>query len=402
MSRVGRNAGWRAAGIALDLARVAITMPIVARQLGAADYGRWSIAGTAVAVFMACIVTGMNDALVRECAITPGAERGLLRAGTRLRLLLVACGMPAIVVTTLLVGDAPTAAVAAVMCVGLFAEAVATRAVLLTVHLEERRRLPARAVLAVLSIAATIAIAAQGGGLVAFAVLFAAQLAAGAWASAHVARPLVRTAPDREPPRSALWPLAWPMVLVCSLEVVHLQVDVLVVGAAVGPEGAGVLGAAVRIAYLPLLVLGAVTASALPELARLGRRGARPVALRLALRTGLAGLAVPIGFALGAPVVVALFGAEYGALRWLLPVLGLRVALAAFSGPLGTCALATGRQRANLAVSVAVVVVETIALVIVAPRWGLAGAAAVVVAAEVPKALLLYSLLEPSPCTSPR
>jgi O-antigen/teichoic acid export membrane protein len=131
-----------------------------------------------------------------------------------------------------------------------------------------------------------------------------------------------------------------------------------------GDHETGLYGSAYRIIQLPLAAWYAVTASALPELSRLGREDP-PAATRVVRRLTLG--AVVLGTAIAAIlwlargwIVQLVFGGEYGGSADVLGILAFAVPLEFLASVKGTAYVAAGRERGTL-VCVAIAAITNVA-----------------------------------------
>jgi O-antigen/teichoic acid export membrane protein len=177
--------------------------------------------------------------------------------------------------------------------------------------------------------------------------------------------------------------LSAPLAIHSGLLLLSPRVEYLVVWAFLGDREKALFLAALQVFWFLGMVPSAIAAGAMPSLTREATAGGGPVRDRTA--GFLAALAAPaaVGLALVAPALLAaVFGADYvPASPW------LRVLAAAvpplFLNALATAALVAAGRAAALPRITAVRVGVAFAVAVVAvPRYGLAGAAAGLVAAE--------------------
>lgn len=145
---------------------------------------------------------------------------------------------------------------------------------------------------------------------------------------------------------------------------IYNTADQLILKVMRGDHETGLYGSAYRIIQLPLAAWYAVTASALPELSRLGREDP-PAAARVVRRLTMG--AVALGTAIAALlwlargwVVRLVFGAEYEPSADVLGILAFAVPLEFLASVKGTAYVAAGRERGTL-VCVAIAAVTNVA-----------------------------------------
>jgi O-antigen/teichoic acid export membrane protein len=177
---------------------------------------------------------------------------------------------------------------------------------------------------------------------------------------------------------------AWPLGLAGLCQQVYFHVDNVFVRVHLGDEAVGRYFACMRLMGFSILGAQYVAASALPWLVRRAPHGGLArAALRLAVPAVL--LAAPfygVVAAYAGDVLALVFGADFASeahvLVWL-----LRAGLAVHVGALlHTALVASGAQRAALAVSASALALNVLANAYAVPRFGLAGAAAVTLATE--------------------
>jgi O-antigen/teichoic acid export membrane protein len=383
---IARNTGFRLLASGLDVARAAITMPLIARQLGPDGFGTWGVATALLAFLTPLAVSGITGTLVRECARLPASERTILDIGARLRGAGALACVPLAALLALVAAGREAAVVAALLTCSLCVEARATRRVLLTVRLRDGRGTLARLAASTTYLLGVLVWAWSGGGIHQLAALMFAQAAIDSWLAWHLAAPLVR--PSATGPYSArtLLAEAWPTVLFCLVSAAHLQLDVALVAGLAGAREAGLLAAAARLAYLPLVIPAALTASLMPVL------GGKPAAIaaRAVRQMAVVGAATLIGLVAVSPWSDLLFGDGFEEVSRIVPLLGVRVALLCLTAPICAHLIAARRQRVVLGCRLVVVLLGLGSLVVLAPLLGASGAAWAAAGSELVGAALLF------------
>jgi len=180
--------------------------------------------------------------------------------------------------------------------------------------------------------------------------------------------------------RSEWWGVALSMGLVGGMNILRNRVDILMIGAFLGPEPVGFYAAAARYAELMLFALQAVNAFSGPMIAGLFARGQRAEIQRLVGFAALAisALAVPVGIALlvfGRPLL-GLFGREfevaYDSLVWLTA----GQLASALAGSVGLLMTMTGNHRAVARIVGGSAILNVAMNAVLIPRMGIEGAAA--------------------------
>ncbi len=387
---VARNTGFRLLASGLDVARAAVTMPLIARQLGPEGFGTWGVATALLAFLSPLAVSGITGTLVRECARVPSSERTILDVGARVRAAGALACVPLAALLALFAAGREAAAVAALLTCSLWLEARATRRVLLTVRLRDGRATVARLAASSTYLCGVLVWSWSGGGIYQLAALMLAQAAVDSWLAWYLARPLGR--PAATGPYAALTLLgeAWPTVLFCVVSAAHLQLDVAMVAGLAGAHEAGLLAAAARLAYLPLVIPAALTASLMPVLGGKPPAEAEEIAWRSVRLMAALGAATLVGLVAVAPWSGWLFGDGFEETGRIVPLLGIRVALLCLTAPICACLIATRRQRLVLGCRLVVVVLGLGSLIVLAPLHGAAGAAWAAAGSELVGAAILF------------
>jgi len=378
--RVRENVALR--GVADVGARLAgfVLLIVLARKLGASEYGIFTYALALVTVVSAFVNSGQRAVLTRDVAREPRlvhtyfANTAALQIAIALPALAVALGL------ALASGGATTAEVVVLLGAATVAEALsgtctAVYAALDRFALVPLALIPPRVLITATGIAAVYA----GASVETVALIYLGGSVAGfALAAALMMRRVIR-------PRLSITPGSWPMLLRSAAPVmitgafaaVLLRVDTAMLAVVEPARVVGEYGAACRFLDVVIFMAWSLSAALLPTFARSTDGGAvRPVFVRAAqtaLALGLvAGLVVAL---LARPLVEVLFGADYSgavtATRLLSPALAL-YPLAQMSSIL---LVARHRQRL-VAVAVGLVAVENIvANLFLIPRWSLEGAA---------------------------
>jgi O-antigen/teichoic acid export membrane protein len=158
------------------------------------------------------------------------------------------------------------------------------------------------------------------------------------------------------------------------------NLDVLLVGALLGPLDAGVYAVAVRLSALTDFVHKGVENAAGPRIASAHARGDRDGLQRLVDST--IGVSVPVTVGLsvvvlvGAPWLLALFGDEFTDAYWLLPFLLGAIAYNALTGPSGFVMAMTGAARPYAVLMMGHAVAFAVGVAVLASMVGVVGAAA--------------------------
>lgn len=183
-------------------------------------------------------------------------------------------------------------------------------------------------------------------------------------------------------PQTAQWlKLSLPFLLIGSASLVLNQADILIVGAWLGPEPAGIYTAATKTATLVGFILGAVNAIAAPMFSELQTRGDRRGLKNLVDKTTwwiiLPSLAISLVMILFSRQILGLFGEVFTSGQTILIIIILGQLFNALAGPVGNLLSYTGYQQQTARVYLAAAVINTLANLVVVPFAGMTGAAIV-------------------------
>jgi O-antigen/teichoic acid export membrane protein len=185
---------------------------------------------------------------------------------------------------------------------------------------------------------------------------------------------------------------ALPLGLVSAMTILYLRADLFLVAALAGASEAGFFQSAFRLFEATFVVSGGVAAGTFPLLAsRFGDRGFETLARFVLGLLVLLSAPIALVFSLApGPILGLIYGEGFQGGARPLSFLGLAL-VAVFANALTTHLLvASGRSR-RLVLSIAVRLAVGVALdLVLIPRWGAAGAAFAVLAAE--SSLLMVSL----------
>lgn len=396
--RTARATGFALLATALEKGGAMVLLLLIARTLGAEDFGRYAALMALLAFVQLAAELGQEPVLVRLLAQRSAGEAvTLVDAALAMRLVCTTLGgvLLAVIGTRLLptVGDVPIVLAAAGL---VAASATGLRAVFRTEQRLERLCVVALANVTTFGVALALARALGLGLAGAVAAWASGQLASSLAAfrlvrREHPIRPRWRTTVAGTLARSG-----WALALNAVLLTVTLRVGQLVVLRFAGAVESGYLAAGSRLAEAFALLPEALMLVLLPVLSAydVGARDAqRALSVRVVRWLGVLALTVIVAVSLAAPTLVtALFGAAYlpatPALR-----ISIWLALLAATGSVFTNLLiARGLERVLLGVN-AVSSALTIGLSLaVVPSYGFVGAAAVSLAANLLTQVMLATV----------
>jgi O-antigen/teichoic acid export membrane protein len=188
---------------------------------------------------------------------------------------------------------------------------------------------------------------------------------------------------------AAVLRVSFPVAVNGVLALASLRVELFALAAWRGSREAGLFAAAMKIIEVLNMVPAAITAGAMPALAREGLRGEGPVRARTSATVALLAVPAAAGLILVAPELASrLYGAEFASASAPLRVLALSLAVLFMNNVLLHALLAAGRARwMPVLTGIRVAAAAVLALLLV-PRLGEQGAAAGFLAAESLLALL--------------
>ena len=387
--RTGRSTLFALAATALDKGGAMVMLLLIARLLGAEDFGRYAALMAWLALFQVAAEFGQEPVLVRLLAQERSEEVAPLVQGALAMRIVCAAAVGALLVSA---GGAVLPAVGRVPLVLAAAGLMAGYGLALRALFRTAQRLEWLCVTALAGLGAF-----AGVLLVARAFGLGVAGAVGAWAAGQLAASLaaVRLAAVLVAP----WPRwrgrvtallarsGWALALNGFLLTVTLRVGQLIVLRAEGPAAVGYLAAGSRLAEAFALIPESLMLVLLPVLSatdRDARESQRMISAQAVRYLALLALAVIVAVSIAAPTLLrALFGPAYVAGAPALRILAW-LALLAASGSVFTNLLIARRLERLLLVLNAAGSVLTLALsLVLVPCAGFVGAAAATLIASV-------------------
>jgi O-antigen/teichoic acid export membrane protein len=367
----------------------------LARWLGAAEFGTYSVAWSWVVVIGTASVFGLDNTLVSQLPISAtnrawGQVRGLLRWANAVTLLAsVALVGLAFLARFLLVGGGqpllPPLWLLAGLAVPLIGLLRVQQAALRSLHRAALGLVP-DSILIPLFMLGFIAISVETGSLAPTAehALLAQVLAASAalviaaWLVFRATPDEARTAQPRYQHRAWLM-TSGRMFMLGSLSALNGRIGILMLGAIATPEVVGPYAVALRGASFVSLALSVTVLAMAPTIARTYGAGQMTRLERLARQMSLVAL---IG---GGPIAVALivwgrsflllFGPGFEGAAAALAILVLGEVVNVAAGPVATLLVLTGHERdAVFGLAVGTALNGGLCLILI-PHWGINGAA---------------------------
>ena len=383
---VARNVGWLAAGEVFLKGGLFAAGVLVARGLGPAAMGAFTVGYGAAVVFMLLLAAGQVEVVIREAARRPEEAWSLSRVarGWQSRIALVA--VPVAVVGALLVPERSLSwtllafvPYAWLRC-GLITAGAAFKG-LDRMDVEVAGRGVELAV--ALVVLAPLALLTAPGWTTGLA------FSAGGGAGLAFVRGKLRRLPRQEAPLFSQAFLAREGLSFLGLNLAFqllMRLDTFLLAAlGVAQSQIGHYGVASAPVWGLLGLAQLIGLALYPTLARVAGRGELRAARVLALAAGGASLGVALAgglFLVKEPLVGLVFGPQYLDAVPLMAVLAWALPGACSSMVLGAAIGAAGRQAWSLGVQIVLVVVAGAANLVAIPQWGLQGCAAVVVGVQ--------------------
>jgi O-antigen/teichoic acid export membrane protein len=356
----------------------------VARSLGVADFGVFATLSGVAVILAEAGDLGLHVTASRALVV------GELPLASMVRARLVLGGLVLALVAGLLVGWPALASLVLYFALSGWSEFLGVALRARGAPLSEAAVILAlRAAGLVLVVAAVLA----GGGLARVSwALAASPLPAVALGALLLARTRVQ-APLHgivsAPGVAAVLRVSFPVAVNGVLALASLRVELFALAAWRGSREAGLFAAAMKVVEVLNMVPAAITAGAMPALAREGMRGEGPVRGRTSATVALLAVPAAAGLVLVAPELASrLYGPEFASASAPLRVLALSVAVLFMNNVLLHALLAAGQARwMPVLTGIRVAAAAALALLLV-PRLGEQGAAAGFLAAELLLALL--------------
>jgi O-antigen/teichoic acid export membrane protein len=380
-----RVAAWTA-GAATSL----VSIPLLVRHLGVADFGRYVAVLSIVNIAALASDLGIGALALREwSAREPGTREDVLRALLGLRMAAATLGAVAALVFVL-AADYPGRVVAGtgVAAVGLFAQVFGDFAlVVLAGALRFGRVALVELSRSLLGTAGVVVLVVAGSGLVPFFAAYSLASVCAAGLAIALARGGARLVPRM---RLHEWrPLladTAAYAAATAVYVVYFRAIMVVVSLAASAHQAGLFAAAYRLVEFVAAVAGALAATATPMLARLAARNHAalgPMALRVSAVGAALGVVVAVALALLAgPLMDVIGGARTDGAAPVLRIEAIAVATTFAAFGMGAVLLVLRRYRELLLVNLSALAVALAAALALVPAHGARGGAIAAVAGE--------------------
>ncbi len=388
--RVVADVAAQIGGQALNILLGIVTTVVIVRALEATRYGEWATILAAIELIAMVGNLGLETVAVRMAAQDPEREGAWVGAATTLRLALMA-PMLAIffAVLALLASDEQMAIAGIVLSATFLTAAISTLRVVFRLHVRNHVTVAFTTANSVLWAGSVVAIAALGGGLVAFALAFSAIAIVIQCSLALLA---LRTMHVQFRGSRALWPrilgVGISVGIAATLTFAYGRIDqILVFELASDPAEVGVYAAMYKILDNAGVVPLAVMTTLFPIMA--GLYPADPERLKRMMQiaidyltiVALGGLALALAAA--EPIVQLLYGSDYVSGASILPVLLAAFIPICIGNVAGNMVVAMDMQRRYIWFALLGLLLNVPLNVVLIPEHGIEAAAWITLATEV-------------------
>jgi len=372
-------------GIVISKAVAFIGTAYLARRLGVYGFGVIGFATAVCSYFAIALKAGFGPVGAREVARHPG-QVAPVSAGVIVLRLALAGGILLLTYLGTLVLDKPEVVKWVVMLTALTYVSLSLDTGWVYKGLARNRRVGVSLIMAQAIYVAAILLLVRGPGdilWVPLSVVFGEIVAA-----AYLAVPLFKGsswAPDLPKARS-IFRSSIPFVIGQLLRALINVFDVVLLALLLGEVAVGLYTAAYRICFLVMLIGHSLQVAYLPALSRAAHRSsARASQLVNRALEFAAALSIPMatgGVLLASPLLIHLFGPEYGNGADAFRLLLISVAFIFVHGVFGTTLLAHDRIRVLMWIQALGASLNVVLNLILIPSHGIVGAAVATVAAE--------------------
>jgi PST family polysaccharide transporter len=360
---------------------------VVARALGATDFGQLASALATFQLSLAFVDIGFSIVLTREMAQRPGDRGTLTRSATQVGLMwsfLIALALAGIALVSGPEGVRERCLL--VLAVGVALSGFNHARSIFMVIFDTRRIAFVDLSVTTTQLVCAALLAAVGAGAVTIAATYAAAQVLNATIGALLAYRRIDAGRPTWSDRVRMLRDALPVGVASVLASLYFVIGLVVLGWLITGPALGHFAAAAKVFALAIAVPSLLAGSTLGGLASVaGRREAlETAAARVAHWIAAAGLPVTVGIAVFAePLMRLLFGAHYTAAAPLLRIFMVTATLSLAANVLGTLLNALRIIRPQVIFNTIALGISVAGLLLVVPRYGVEGAAWTGVAAEV-------------------
>jgi O-antigen/teichoic acid export membrane protein len=368
----------------LNTGLLAVTAAVVARALGAHDFGVYAGGTAAYNLAIAFTDLGFGIVVTREMSRSPEQAASMLRSTVQVQFLWSA------VIALALFGlgislHAPRGEVMMVLSPAVLLSGLASWRQIFAIRYRAGPLL-------VVDVACTLL---QAGSMIALALTHAGVLAiAGALGGATVLNVLLAVALARRElgprvsvayPRRRILRMALPVGIASLLASLYFTIDQTILGWLVSSRQLGEYAAAVRLLTAIVAVPGFVMAAAMPGLARFSasRADLSRFAAMISHWLAMSGLPLAVGLGVFAhPVIHLVFGAQYRESAGLLEILMVAGCIALTSNVLGVLLISVNLVRAMVVFNLLSLALNVVGNIVLVPRYGVTASAWLTAACE--------------------
>ncbi len=178
----------------------------------------------------------------------------------------------------------------------------------------------------------------------------------------------------------------WPLAVVSTLGIVMINIDTIILGWFKDAAEIGIYAAAQKPIQILFVIPGLISTALLPLFSRLVSSNKEHMRIVLDRSINFSiGIALPIaimGFILGGPIILLLFGTQYAAAIIPFKIMSLAVITVAPGTIMSNAIFAEGRQKYLVQVIAVGVLVNIIICLTLIPRFGLYGASIAITGAQ--------------------
>jgi O-antigen/teichoic acid export membrane protein len=363
----------------------AVTAAVVARVLGATNYGYYAGGMAAFQLALACNELGFGLVLTREMAQHPKSRGNLMRSTVQVQLiwsLLVACALAGLGLAT---GVRPRGEVMLVMAPAVLLSGLGPVRQVFLVTFSIGRLFVVDVLCSILQTATMLTVALLRYGLVAIAAASALAMGINQLAGTWLGWRLVDRAPATRAQRRRITRLAVPLGIASIIASLYFTIDQVILTWLVPAADLGHYAAAVKLLTLVVTIPGFIMQAGIPALARSvdDRDEVSAVAGRLTHWIAATALPLCIGLLVFArPAIEIAFGQAFLPAVALLRILMIAGILSLASNVLGIVLSAMSIVRPQLIFNVGTLAVNVIGNIILVPRYGVAASAWLTAACE--------------------
>ena len=381
--------GWAVilAGLVLAQGANALALIILARRVAPAEYGQYLAAYSLASLLIVLPAFGMDGWLLAKSSLHREQTLDLWWSARRVRLGLLACWLPAMILLALFLPPATfPPALVMLSAIGLAADSMTMLAYAGLRNMNRHRWVTGFQTAGSLALlAVTLTLPLEPGRITWFALartLVSVVLAVlvGRWMISGTRRPTVIL-----PPRDLLHATRSFMLADAAVSI-YLRADLVIVSLFLGSTGASIYGPALNLVNMCFLVPAALYFLVVPSLARAYKQSQQAfnrvggIQLVAQLATGIL-LSTAI-FVLAGPLVRLVYGPGYESSVLILRLLSPLLLAKSINFGLGALLTTAGLQARRTAVQMLVATFNVCANLVAVRTWGIVGVALIYVISE--------------------